>query len=285
MARVPVVRPVQAPRRTGRSAPKAKLPEGKSTPALCSGDVLAINRGPSCHSCRYCARYLELLAKRRAQSKHLIWFFHRPPKRSSSAPSPGRILKNVWTSLGLKSALFLLATGVLHLLYTESLLRGYRAGDLTMVYPLARGTGPLLSSLGAEGLLHEHLSLLAATGAVLVSFGDPCSRRVASRGSETVTSMPASSGAWRRMHRSQSYLVDGYSVKTLLLFPILVDYAAIYFVSSCSPEALIAAIGSPCGVFTVVERSIRNRGAYADRLHSGVVCDAPGSDQPCSTCA
>jgi multidrug transporter EmrE-like cation transporter len=50
---------------------------------------------------------------------------------------------------------FLFAAGVLHLLYIESLLRGYRAGDLSVVYPLARGTGPLLSFFGAILLLGE----------------------------------------------------------------------------------------------------------------------------------
>jgi hypothetical protein len=54
-------------------------------------------------------------------------------------------LADSWPLIGWKATIFLLATGVLHLLYAESLLRGYRVGDLSVVYPLARGTGPLLS--------------------------------------------------------------------------------------------------------------------------------------------
>jgi drug/metabolite transporter (DMT)-like permease len=168
------------------------------------------------------------LAKRASQSKHLIWF-SSATEALLFAPVAGWILKNVWTSLGLKSALFLLATGVLHLLYTESLLRGYRAGDLTMVYPLARGTGPLLSFLGAVLLLHEHLSLLAATGAVLISFGI----LLASGGLSALRESRNHAGLFWGVATGctiASYtLVDGYSVKTLLLSPILVDYAGNLF--------------------------------------------------------
>ena len=43
---------------------------------------------------------------------------------------------------------FVVASGVLRGYYV-TLLRGYRKTDLTVVYPLARGAGPLLSSLVA----------------------------------------------------------------------------------------------------------------------------------------
>jgi drug/metabolite transporter (DMT)-like permease len=168
------------------------------------------------------------LAKRAAQSKHLIWF-SSATEALVFAPVAAWILKNVWTSLGLKSALFLLATGVLHLLYTESLLRGYRAGDLTMVYPLARGTGPLLSFVGAVLLLHEHQSLPAAAGAVLVSFGI----LLASGGFSAVRESHNRAGILWGVATGCTIagytLVDGYSVKTLLLSPILVDYAGNLF--------------------------------------------------------
>ncbi len=55
-------------------------------------------------------------------------------------------------------------SGVLHVLYYVVLLRGYRKADLTVVYPLARGTGPLLSALVAVTLLGERLSALGAFG-------------------------------------------------------------------------------------------------------------------------
>ena len=168
------------------------------------------------------------LAKRASACKLLIWF-------SSSAeallflPVAVWAVASSWPKLGLKATLFLIATGVLHLLYTESLLRGYRSGDFSAVYPVARGAGPLLSFFGAILVLHEHLSLPALAGALLVTFG-------------ILFSSGGLFALWREDNRAglawglatgciiASYtLVDGYSVKTLLISPFLVEYAGNLF--------------------------------------------------------
>jgi drug/metabolite transporter (DMT)-like permease len=52
------------------------------------------------------------------------------------------------------------ASGVLHVFCYVTLLRGYRKADLTVVYPLARGSGPLMTSLVAIVLLGEQISAL-----------------------------------------------------------------------------------------------------------------------------
>jgi hypothetical protein len=44
-------------------------------------------------------------------------------------------------------------SGALHAAYFVLLQRGYATGDLSLVYPLARGTGPLLSSVAAIAFL------------------------------------------------------------------------------------------------------------------------------------
>lgn len=61
--------------------------------------------------------------------------------------------------------------GVLHVAYFLTLQAGYRAGDISVVYPLARGTGPLLSVLLAIPLLGERPTLLGLLGAVVVVVG------------------------------------------------------------------------------------------------------------------
>jgi len=66
---------------------------------------------------------------------------------------------------------FLLGSGVLQTLYFVTLQRGYKVGDLSLVYPLARGTGPLFATLGAILLLGERPSPLALAGAVLIVGG------------------------------------------------------------------------------------------------------------------
>jgi drug/metabolite transporter (DMT)-like permease len=57
---------------------------------------------------------------------------------------------------------FMFGSGCLHSAYFTTLQRGYAEGDLSVVYPLARGTGPALSVLG------ERPGPLALVGAALV---------------------------------------------------------------------------------------------------------------------
>ncbi|HYD49552.1 MAG TPA: EamA family transporter [Terriglobales bacterium] len=68
-------------------------------------------------------------------------------------------------------AAFIAGSAVIHLAYFFLLQRGYQVGDLSLVYPLARSTGPALSTAGAVVLFAERPSPLAAVGIVLVLFG------------------------------------------------------------------------------------------------------------------
>ena len=62
---------------------------------------------------------------------------------------------------------YALLSGALHTGYNLFLARSYRHGDLSLVYPLARGTAPLLTLLGSMLFSHDTPSLLA-TFAILV---------------------------------------------------------------------------------------------------------------------
>src|SRR5918998_507421 len=73
--------------------------------------------------------------------------------------------------LGPVEYLFMFGSGVLHLGYFVFLQRGYAVGDLSLVYPLARGTGPLLATAAAIVLLGERPGALAVAGIVLVTVG------------------------------------------------------------------------------------------------------------------
>ncbi len=68
----------------------------------------------------------------------------------------------------LQHGLLALASAVLHIAYFTALQRGYRVGDLSLVYPLARGSGPLLATLAAIVLLGERPGALALGGTALV---------------------------------------------------------------------------------------------------------------------
>jgi drug/metabolite transporter (DMT)-like permease len=70
---------------------------------------------------------------------------------------------NVWP--------YIAASVVFHMGYKLFLIRAYETGDLAQTYPLARGTAPLLTTLGAIVLVSEMPSLTSVGGIVLLSSG------------------------------------------------------------------------------------------------------------------
>lgn len=64
-----------------------------------------------------------------------------------------------------------LGSALLQVAYFLVLQRAYRLADVGVVYPLARGTGPLLSVVGAVLLLGERPGLVTLAGAALVVAG------------------------------------------------------------------------------------------------------------------
>lgn len=66
---------------------------------------------------------------------------------------------------------FLMAGVALHLGYQVFLIESYRLGDLTQVYPIARGVAPLIVALASVTLLGVHLSSLEITSILMISIG------------------------------------------------------------------------------------------------------------------
>lgn len=66
---------------------------------------------------------------------------------------------------------FLAASTALHTLYYACLIGAYRTGDLSLVYPIARGSAPVLVALGAWLLAGESKTPLEIAGIAVVSLG------------------------------------------------------------------------------------------------------------------
>jgi drug/metabolite transporter (DMT)-like permease len=66
---------------------------------------------------------------------------------------------------------WLIASVVIHLVYFASLIESYRTGDLGQVYPIARGSAPLMTAATTSILLDERLSALGWTGIVALVAG------------------------------------------------------------------------------------------------------------------
>ena len=136
-----------------------------------------------------------------------------------------------WTGWGLREWLVLGASAIVHVLYFTILLTGYRKSDLTVVYPVARGSGPLLAALGAVLFLGERLTLLGAAGVLAVCGGVflIAGGPALWRGShDAATRQRALAGVrWGALTGTfiAAYtVIDGYAVKVLLIGPVLVDY-------------------------------------------------------------
>ena len=111
------------------------------------------------------------------------------------------------------------------------LLRGYRRSDLTVVDPLARGTGPLLSSMAAVLLLGERLTAVGVAGIAgvvlgvfLIAGGPRLLRRDIDAQQQARVRKGMQYGVLTGLFIASYTVVDGYAVKVLLLSPILLDY-------------------------------------------------------------
>ena len=59
---------------------------------------------------------------------------------------------------------WLIASVAIHLVYFASLIESYRTGDLGQVYPIARGSAPLMTATATTIFVGERLSLVGWTG-------------------------------------------------------------------------------------------------------------------------
>ncbi len=127
------------------------------------------------------------------------------------------------------------ASGAIHVVYFVTLLRGYRLGDLSVVYPLARGTGPLITAFVATTFLGEALGpvgwmgVLGIVGGIMVIAGGPALLKSMRGGTHshhdlvrlrTGVSYGLVTGAFIAAYT----VVDGYAVKHAGISPVLVDY-------------------------------------------------------------
>jgi len=131
-------------------------------------------------------------------------------------------------------------SGVIHTLYFVTLLRGYRKSDLTVVYPMARGSGPLIASVAAVLLLHEKISLLGCAGifsvvlgVFLIAGGPGLFRSLFSHGQPELQRKRIQKGIYygllTGMFIAAYTVIDGYGVKVILISPLLIFYFCNFF--------------------------------------------------------
>jgi drug/metabolite transporter (DMT)-like permease len=66
---------------------------------------------------------------------------------------------------------YIAASALIHIAYFALVAAAYRTGDLSYVYPIMRGSAPLLTALFAGFFMAEHLGLGGWSGVLLISAG------------------------------------------------------------------------------------------------------------------
>jgi drug/metabolite transporter (DMT)-like permease len=63
------------------------------------------------------------------------------------------------------------ASVLIHLVYFAALIESYRAGDMGQVYPIARGSAPLMTAVATTAFIGERLGLLGWCGILVLAAG------------------------------------------------------------------------------------------------------------------
>ena len=104
------------------------------------------------------------------RSAPLLWALTALSAVAYAPVAVGVLVSGAWRPDAASLAL-VVGSGFIHVGYFVLLLRGYRAADLSLVYPVARGTGPLLAATGAVVLLGERPTPLSVLGTLLIAAG------------------------------------------------------------------------------------------------------------------
>lgn len=175
---------------------------------------------------------------------------------------------------------FLLGSMVIHVCYNLFLLNSYRFGDLSEVYPIARGIAPILVSLGAlvalgEGLTPPEIIGIVIIAVAIASLARPRDRRALSLSLATGVTIAAYSlvdgigvrhthdalsytgalfvleggvlaavlSSWRHRHPPQEALrADRLALGALAGALSFVAYALVLFAQQHAPLALVSAL-------------------------------------------
>ncbi|TDP74035.1 DMT family transporter [Roseateles toxinivorans] len=135
-----------------------------------------------------------------------LWTWHRQPQHFDGW---------MWAAA--------LGSGLVHVGYSLVLQRGYRVADFAVVYPVARGSGPLLAVLGAVLCLGEVPSALGCLGVALVLGGVmlTASGQQAASVDASRRRLGVAWGLLTGLCIASYTVIDGWAIKSLGMAPLL----------------------------------------------------------------
>jgi drug/metabolite transporter (DMT)-like permease len=167
-----------------------------------------------------------LLAKRSARAGMPFVFAYNLFSAAGYAPVVAWLALRGEISWSAPALACMIASALIHLAYSLCLQRGYQVADLSVIYPVARGTGPLLSSLCAFVLFGERVTALGLAGLAAVVGGILL---IATQGRLTAFRTPGGHAGLRWGTTTggliASYtVVDAFGVKQLGVVPVALDW-------------------------------------------------------------
>jgi drug/metabolite transporter (DMT)-like permease len=137
----------------------------------------------------------------------------------------------VWNATNIFAVIL---TGILHTIYFLVLQKGYQEADLSVVYPLARGLGPVLTGIGTFLFLGEKITFYDLIGLMLVGIG---ALIIGGFSFKTILQRTPQNKDERLKKGiiyglSTGFLIacytifDGFCVTKLAIAPILIEYTA-----------------------------------------------------------
>ena len=202
------------------------------------------------------------------------------------APVAGIVLVVSHPRLAGLPAVFMAGTAIIHIGYALLLQNGYRLGDLSVVYPIGRGSGALLAAAAGIVLLGERPGPLSTAGILLIIagvivIGLPGRART---GIAPAPSPPALMGITFALLTGltiAAYTVwDKYAVATLHIPPVLEDWAATLGVTLAVAPIALRDRARLATVWHCVPAAGARRGrSVPARLHPGADRAAVHRDQ------
>ena len=120
------------------------------------------------------------------------------------------------------------ASGLVHVLYSLILQQGYKVGSFAVVYPVARGTGPVLTVLAAVLLLGERPNVWGWSGVAcvvagvwLTGFADHFSGKQHPVQDKSQNSAGVLWGSLTGFCICTYTVIDGWAIKVLGMQPVL----------------------------------------------------------------
>jgi drug/metabolite transporter (DMT)-like permease len=140
---------------------------------------------------------------------------------------------------------WVIASVLIHLVYFAALIESYRSGEMSQVYPIARGAAPLMTAIATSVLVGERLGsfgwcgiLLLASGVLLISLGG--------RGFAKLNRRAVGFALFTAVTICGYSVVDGLGARTadsanaysIALFVGIAPVMAIYAFIRCGPSAI-----------------------------------------------